>query len=265
LGEVAVNGARLDVASAGQGDPPFLFVHGLGCDRRSWTPQFEALQATHRCISVDLRGRGLSEALPPFDPLQATEDVAAVIEHFAAAPAIVVGHSLGGLIALLLNSRHGDLVVGTVLVDPPLTAAASGRLAGMAARVRAEGLAATIGPMLDSFFVESTPGHVRDYVREVMLGCPPDVFAGMVEDSGLFERELPDLLRAADRKPFMAIWPTRPLGSPDRLREVTTFLRQEPVADAGHFLQLEHPEVTTALLRAFVDDVQRDPRLGALS
>jgi pimeloyl-ACP methyl ester carboxylesterase len=39
------------------------------------------------------------------------------------------------------------------------------------------------------------------------------------------------------------------------------FIRQEPVADSGHFFQLEQPAITNALLRAFLDDVERDPRL----
>jgi hypothetical protein len=41
------------------------------------------------------------------------------------------------------------------------------------------------------------------------------------------------------------------------------FVRQEPVVTpgAGHFLQLESPDVTNALLRAFLDDVARDPRV----
>ena len=259
--EVAVNGTTLDVDVAGDGSPAFVFIHGIACDRRSWQPQFESLQGAHRCINVDLRGRGASKPVPPFDTSQAAADVAAVVRAFDAAPAIVVGHSLGALIALLVGARFADVVTGTVLVDAPLTSAASGGLEALAQRVRARGVAAAFDPVIDSFFVESTPQAVREYIREVMLGCPPDVAAGMAENAQVFEQEMPDLLRNADRKPLMAIWPTRPLGNPDRLREVTTFLRQEPVANSGHFLQLEHPLVTTALLRAFVDDVQRDPRL----
>jgi pimeloyl-ACP methyl ester carboxylesterase len=262
LVEIAVNGTTLDVDIAGEGVPPFVFIHGLACDRRSWQPQFEALQGSHRCLNIDLRGRGASRPVPPFDPAQAAADVAAVIEHCDAGPAIVVGHSLGGLIALLLGAKYPDCVTGIVLVDAPLTAAAAGRLAGLNERIRSEGVAATLGPLVEGFFVESTPAPVRDYVREVMLGCPADVAAGMVENTEVFEREMAELLRKADARPLMAIWPTRPLGNPDRLREITTFARQEPVADAGHFLQLEHPDLTTALLRAFVDDVQRDPRLS---
>ena len=42
------------------------------------------------------------------------------------------------------------------------------------------------------------------------------------------------------------------------------FVRQEPIAESGHFFQLEQPALTAALLRAFLDDVERDPRVRNL-
>jgi pimeloyl-ACP methyl ester carboxylesterase len=69
-----------------------------------------------------------------------------------------------------------------------------------------------------------------------------------------------ELVRLADRKPFMAIWSGAPLGDPAWLRDSTMFVRQEPIPGAGHFFQLEQPAVTSALLRAFLDDIRHDPR-----
>lgn len=261
MAALAINGTTIAYDDEGSGEPAFVFIHGWTYDRRSWTPQVEALKASHRCIAVDLRGRGESPPVPPFDINQAVEDIAELIRALGVAPVIVVGHSLGGLTALLLNYRHGELVCGTVIGDAPLTSAAAGRLEDLGARVRSEGTMEAARDAVDSFIVPSTPPEVREYVADVLLNCPVDVAAGMLEGAGVFEAELGAMLKAADQKPFMALWPTRPLGNPDRLREITVFLRQEPIADAGHFFQLEHPAVTSALLRAFVDDVERDPRL----
>jgi pimeloyl-ACP methyl ester carboxylesterase len=58
----------------------------------------------------------------------------------------------------------------------------------------------------------------------------------------------------------MMIWAEKPLGDPGWIRENTNFVRQEPVAGTGHFVQIEQPEMTNALLRAFLDDVSNDPR-----
>jgi pimeloyl-ACP methyl ester carboxylesterase len=94
-----------------------------------------------------------------------------------------------------------------------------------------------------------------------MLACPPEVAAGMLDNAAVLAGRLPALLKAADRKPFMAIWAERPFGEPAWLRDQCPFVRQEPIAGAGHFFQLEKPAITSALLRAFLDDVERDPRV----
>lgn len=70
------------------------------------------------------------------------------------------------------------------------------------------------------------------------------------------------LVKLADKKPFMIIWPERPAGDPSWLRDVTMFVRQEPVADVQATPQLEQPAITNALLRAFLDDVRHDPRIA---
>lgn len=70
------------------------------------------------------------------------------------------------------------------------------------------------------------------------------------------------LVKLADKKPFMVIWPERPAGDPSWLRDVTMFVRQEPVAGAQATPQVEQPAITNALMRAFLDDVRHDPRLG---
>ena len=261
MAEIALNGVRFSYDDRGTGDPPFVFIHGLASDRLSWAPQVEALSADHRCVAIDLRGRGESAPVPPFDTSQAADDVAALIQELRLAPAVVVGHSLGGLVALLLNYHHPELVRGVVLCDAALTGAANGSFEGLRNRIRDVGRDA-LAPLVESFFVASTSEEIRTYVRDVMLGCPPDVAAGMLENDEIFRTDMVALLKAADAKPFMALWPTRPIGNPEKLRESLVFLRQEPIADAGHFLQLEHPAVTTALLRAFLDDVERDPRVN---
>ena len=114
---------------------------------------------------------------------------------------------------------------------------------------------------IEGFFIESTPEEVAADVRAMMLTCDAEVAAGMLEEGDRVADALPELIRLADAKPFMAFWAETPLGEPNLLRDLATFVRQEPIAGAGHFFQLERPEITNALLRAFEDDVLNDPRL----
>lgn len=262
MAELKLNGTTIAFDDVGAGEPAFVFLHGWACDRRTWAPQVADLSASHRCIAVDFRGRGDSPPTPPFDAPTAAEDVAALIGELNVGPVVLVGHSLGGLVALLVNYHHPDLVLGTVMGDAPLTAASGGGFSTTVERLRESGSTETLTALMDSFFVDETPAEVRSLVEDMMLKCPTDVAAGMLDNAGIFQSSMGELIAAADKKTFMAIWAATPRGNPERLREVTLFLRQEPMGEAGHFFQLEHPKVTTALLRAFLDDVERDPRIA---
>jgi pimeloyl-ACP methyl ester carboxylesterase len=261
VAKVTVRGVGLGCFEAGSGDPPFVFVHGWACDHTFWQPQFDDLSRDHRCLAVDLRGRGDSDATPPFDAITAADDVAAIMAERGVARAIVAGHSLGGIVALLLNERHPELVLGTVLGDSPLGGTVLQYFPSTAARIEEAGSMEPMRSYVESFFLDATPEAVREKVRAAMLSCPPAVAAGMLARSEEYGPRVDDLIRLADRKPLMAFWAEHPLGGPDHLREITMFVRQEPIAGAGHFFQLEQPAITNALLRAFIDDVERDPRL----
>lgn len=261
MAELASNGAPLSFEDRGAGKPAFVFVHGWGCDRTCWSGQMDDLSKDHRCIAVDLRGRGQTPPIPPYTVTQAADDVASLIAGLDAGPVVLVGHSLGGIIALVLNELHPELVLGLVTVDSPIThdtGAASPRSVAM---IREAGSMSAVRGFVETF--NSDPPHpaAADYIERVLLGCPADVGAGMLEDLHLVGARIRELVAAADRKPFMTIWASRPLGNPAWLRDNTMFVRQEPVANSGHFVQIEQPEVTNALLRAFLDDVANDPRV----
>jgi len=261
VAELTAPRVRLAFDDRGAGSPAFVFVHGFACDRQAWAPQFDDLSRDHRCINVDLRGRGQSEAVAPFDVTTAADDIGALIAQLEAAPAIVVGHSLGGVIALVLNDRHPEAVLGIVVGDSPLGPAFSERRApGLPALIREAGSMAPAARMVDRFWIDATPAEVRAY-GSVLMSCPPEVAAGMLDGFEDVAGQFAELVRRADQKPFMAIWAGTPLGDPAWLRESTMFVRQEPIPGTGHFFQLEQPAITTALLRAFLDDVAHDPRV----
>jgi pimeloyl-ACP methyl ester carboxylesterase len=84
---------------AGEGEPVVL-VHGVGLRLEAWSPQIDALAATHRVIAIDLPGHGASA------PIDRGSDIAAFIDWFVAAlddlaldSVNVAGHSMGALIA----------------------------------------------------------------------------------------------------------------------------------------------------------------------
>src|SRR5262245_18895563 len=95
-------GCRLAYWVRGDG-PPVLFVQGVGVHGCGWRPQVDGLADRFRCVWFDNRGVGLSQ--PPGVPLtvdQMADDARAVLDAAGFASAHIVGHSLGGLVALNL-------------------------------------------------------------------------------------------------------------------------------------------------------------------
>jgi pimeloyl-ACP methyl ester carboxylesterase len=110
-----VRGTRLRYLAAGEGEP-LLLVHGLGGAAANWLALAPRLLATRRLLVPELPGHGGSSALPAAPSLNAYADrLGLVLEHEGLASAGVVGHSLGGAIALRLSIRRPDAVSALVL------------------------------------------------------------------------------------------------------------------------------------------------------
>jgi pimeloyl-ACP methyl ester carboxylesterase len=111
-----VRGVRLRWFQAGKGES-VLLVHGFGGAASNWTAVAPALARHARVLVVDLPGHGGSTALPGpperLDPF--AERLGLLLEREGEAPAVVVGHSLGAVVALRLALRRPELVRGLVL------------------------------------------------------------------------------------------------------------------------------------------------------
>uniref|UniRef100_UPI000DF7B115 alpha/beta fold hydrolase n=1 Tax=Desertihabitans aurantiacus TaxID=2282477 RepID=UPI000DF7B115 len=107
---------------AGPADGPVLVcVHGLGGSALNWGLVAPLLSHRGRVRAVDLVGHGASRSRARGD---AIEDDLRVLETFLTQvcrrPVVLVGHSLGGVLALLLTARRPDLVERLVLLSPPV-------------------------------------------------------------------------------------------------------------------------------------------------
>ena len=115
----SVNGASLFVRDAGHG-PPILLIHGAGPDSRGWGQTFDNLATDHRVIAFDRRGCGESVDQPLVKWHDHAEDAATLLRELEAQPAVVVGWSGGGIVALDLAVNHPDLVSALVLYETAL-------------------------------------------------------------------------------------------------------------------------------------------------
>jgi pimeloyl-ACP methyl ester carboxylesterase len=121
---INVNGINLYYREAGSGEP-LLLVHGAGFNADVWEPVFDALANDYRTIIYDRRGYQRSQGTPP--PIanygrQHGEDIAKLLQALDAAPANVVGWSMGGIHALHAALMYPDRIKRLVLYEAPLYA-----------------------------------------------------------------------------------------------------------------------------------------------
>lgn len=102
--------------AVGGSGTPLVLVHGLGGTIANWRAIAEQLAAEHRVVVPDLPGHGGSAPLPAAPTVDVFADaVLAVVEAEGALPAVWVGHSLGGLVAVRAAVRRPGAVRGLVL------------------------------------------------------------------------------------------------------------------------------------------------------
>lgn len=119
--QIASGSATLAAETAGRGDP-VIFLHAAIADRRMWREQLDRIGATHKAIAYDRRGFGETKAAT--ENFSAVADLRAVSDALAdGKPAILVGCSQGGRIAIDAALRHPSSVRGLVLISPTVTGA----------------------------------------------------------------------------------------------------------------------------------------------
>ena len=114
-----LDGLRLYYERAGSGEPELLFVPGWCCDHTAFQPQFDHFSQTHSVTALDLRGVGGSDApAGGYSIPELADDTAAFCAAVGIEKPVLVGHSLGGMIAVELGARYPELPSALVLVDP---------------------------------------------------------------------------------------------------------------------------------------------------
>ncbi len=126
-GFVPVDGAELAFevsASAGTSGLPLVFLHAGVCDGRMWQPQWERFGAAHPLLRFDRRGFGQARMLAP-RPYSRVADALAVLDAAGLGPAVLVGCSQGGRVALDLALAAPQHVRALVLVAPAVSGSPS--------------------------------------------------------------------------------------------------------------------------------------------
>jgi pimeloyl-ACP methyl ester carboxylesterase len=263
-------GSRLRYFSAGAG-PPVVLVHGLGGAAANWTRLAPLMARARRVVVPDLPGHGRSGSIGRHADLGAYADcIAEILDRETAEPAALVGHSMGGLVALRVAAAHPARVSALALVESAGISSTSRRaeaflaLTGLLKPARhAARLRHHIAPrssLRALTFGYWGAGLARDLTAEAVLGFlegghnATDVGAA----SAALVRDDPRLILDRITCPALVLW-----GSRDRmvpLEDGFEYARRlkapvRVIAGAGHLVIGERPEECAAILEDFLDTV----------
>lgn len=253
------DGVSLAYDEAGQGDPPFVFIHGWSCNRTYFRRQAEHFSRKHHVISIDLRGHGESDAPEgSYDTEVMVADVMSVCQQLGVEKPVVVGHSLGAGIALHLAASHPEYPSAVVMVDggywglngePPVLDDKRIKLAA-ALRGPDQELARRIGrPLLDSMFEPDDDPALREQIVEQMLSAVPHAKAGAME--GGRKLEIVPAYRACT-VPLLFIQASGDRPGVERIRELCPQVVYARTVGAGHFNMLLVPEQVNPMIERFL-------------
>jgi len=250
---------KLTAREVGAG-PPVALLHGLFGMARNLGALMRGLSGTHRVIALDLRNHGASPHGLPMDYPTMAEDVLETLTEMGALPCPVMGHSMGGKVAMMLALTHPAAVSRLAISDiapvryPPRNATVVAALRGLELRPglsRAEADAALRdaipdeaqrGFLLLNLRIDGEPGW-RIGLEEIGASLPaieswdapdgarydgPTVFIG--GDQSLF-------IRPEHRPVIKALFPAA--------RFVT-------VKRAGHWVHVDNPDGFLAVMKAFL-------------
>jgi pimeloyl-ACP methyl ester carboxylesterase len=115
----ASHGIELQVLSWSDAGVPLVLLHGFGNDAHVWDDFAPAVAPYYRTLAFDLRGHGDSSRDPElrYDHESMASDVIAVTERLGLERFVLVGHSMGGRVAMRVAGRHPERLAGLVIVD----------------------------------------------------------------------------------------------------------------------------------------------------
>ena len=259
------DGAELYYEVHGRGDP-LVLVHGSWTDHTSWNAVVAGFAESHTVVTYDRRGHSRSTRLDEQGSRRRDEDdLAALIEHVAQAPAHVVASSYGASIALGVAARRPDLVRSVVAHEPPLLGVA---LPGEPRQNALDHIDEVVTRVATDLRCGDAERGARRFVEDAVLGpgawevlpaATRDVFvanAHMFLDM-LGDPHWADVPDAATHVPTML---TDGDASPSWLPAIVAALAdvwpgvaRHTFGGAGHAPHLTHPEEHVRVAHAFIE------------
>lgn len=252
------NGIRIHYLRTGGGRPPVVLLHGLMGSGACWTPLARALEGDFDVVMPDARGHGDSSAPQHgyrYDDLAG--DVVSLLRGLELARPVLLGHSMGGMTAAVVAGQNPELLRGLVLVDP--TFLTPERQREVSESDVAEQHQRALALSKAELVAQARARHPQRAPEIVELQAE----ARLKTSLGAFDVLTPpnpayrDVVRAIDVPTLLVIGdsPVVTLEMATELRDDSSRLRVEQLANAGHGLPFEQPERLADVVASFLREL----------
>ena len=245
--------------------PPVVFLHGLMGRGKNFLTAAKGLEPNMRSMLVDLPNHGASAWTDQFDYEETADAVATALEQRIDRPFSLVGHSMGGKVAMTLALRHPGLIDRLVVVDiAPTDSSATGSqfehllgslreldLDSLTSRGDAdEALQPRIpNPTVRGFLLQNLRREANGFAwqpnLEMLYTSLPDI-ADFPDTNATFEK--PTLWIAGGKSKYVTD------DASPVMRRLFPSVRKSTVKRAGHWVHSERPQEFLDLTRSFLKD-----------
>lgn len=249
--------------------PAIVLVHGVGLCAEAWFHQTEALSRTHTVYAVDMPGHGESDLLESKEAglTEYVDAIAAWVEHEIGTPVIIMGHSMGAMIAIQFAARHSELCLGALALNSIYRRTEQARAA---VQQRAQSM--LDNPELDRvsmpllrWFGENPQGQELEMVALCSSWLSQASPSGYAKAYSIFSRhdgpldsdlngiKVPLAFITGDRDTNSSAEMSRQMAA---LTPLGSF---HIISRSRHMVQLTHPKEVNQLVLGFVDKCQHTP------
>lgn len=247
------------------GAPPLVILHGLFGSGRNWATAARRLARLRRVVTVDLRNHGESPRAAGMSYGEMAGDVAAFLEAERLRPAVLLGHSMGGKVAMTLALAEPEAVAGLIVVDiaPVAGRAEHGALvralqalpvARLASRAEADAALAPAVPdaTLRGFLLQNLVRRGEGYAWRIGLEAIAAALPALGDFTADGRYDGPALFIAGGASDYL-----RPEHE-GAIRALFPAARIERIAGAGHWVHADAPEAFLALTERFLEHAAAD-------
>jgi pimeloyl-ACP methyl ester carboxylesterase len=251
----SADGVPIAYAVDGKGSPALVFIHCWSCDMGFWKDQVPYFAKKYEVVTLDLAGHGQSGTARKDYTIQSfAKDVAAVVKAAGLTKVILVGHSMGGPVALEAAKLMPDVVVGVIGIDTyqnlgqhPAPIQTVQFLATLKANFKG-----TTEQFVRSMFPKTADTTLAKSVAAKLASGNPDIGFSAMKNLMAYD---PAPTASALKMPIRAVnsdhFPTNVEGD----QKVAPSFKVTIVPGTGHFLFLENPQKFNEALAQTIDGI----------